>query len=42
MQGVPDAIVERQLALFERIDPAYASGVRTALSEKKPEPAITR
>ncbi len=31
MQGVPATIVERQLALFARIDPAYAAGVRQAL-----------
>ena len=30
MDGVPDAIIERQLAHFARIDPAYAEGVRTA------------
>ncbi len=40
MQGVPNLIVERQLALFDRIDPAYASGVRAALAEKKPQEAI--
>ena len=42
MQGVPDFIVERQLALFEQIDPAYASGVRAALAEKKPLATATR
>jgi catalase len=31
MTGVPAQIVDRQLALFERIDPAYAQGVATAL-----------
>ena len=31
MKGVPDFIVERQLALFAQIDPAYAEGVRRAL-----------
>jgi len=31
MKGVPDFIVERQLALFAQIDPAYAAGVRRAL-----------
>ncbi len=30
MQGVPDAIVERQLGHFAQIDPAYADGVRSA------------
>jgi catalase len=42
MQGVPDFIVERQIALFQQIDPAYASGVRAALEEKKPLAASTR
>ncbi|HSR08353.1 MAG TPA: catalase [Bryobacteraceae bacterium] len=42
MQGVPDFIVERQLALFQQIDPAYASGVRAALAEKKPLTTTTR
>ncbi|MDF1654863.1 MAG: catalase [Coxiellaceae bacterium] len=31
MQGVPQAIVDRQLAHFEKIDPAYAAGVKDAL-----------
>ena len=31
MQGVPSAIVERQLIHFARVDPAYAAGVRAAL-----------
>jgi catalase len=31
MQSVPDFIIERQLSLFERIDKAYATGVRDAL-----------
>ena len=34
MQGVPGPIVERQLALFHRADPAYASGARAALEAK--------
>ncbi len=42
MQGVPDFIVERQLALFQQIDPAYAAGVRAALAEKKPLAVATR
>src|SRR5208283_4206509 len=33
MKGVPEGIVERQLVLFERVDPAYGQGVRTALAE---------
>lgn len=32
MVGVPEAIVERQLGHFARIDPAYAEGVRAALA----------
>ncbi|HTU32554.1 MAG TPA: catalase [Candidatus Acidoferrum sp.] len=32
MQGVPEAIVERQLALFDRVDPDYGDGVRSALA----------
>ncbi|MCT6812977.1 catalase [Bombella apis] len=31
MAGVPQNIVERQLGLFEKVDPAYAEGVRKAL-----------
>ncbi|MEF9942914.1 MAG: catalase [Burkholderiaceae bacterium] len=31
MAGVPSEIVERQLALFDRVDPAYGAGVRLAL-----------
>jgi catalase len=31
MAGVPEEIVERQLAHFEQADPAYAAGVRKAL-----------
>lgn len=34
MQSVPEAIVERQLALFDRVDPSYGVGVRTALTER--------
>lgn len=32
MQGVPSAIVARQLVHFERADPAYGAGVRAALA----------
>jgi catalase len=32
MQGVPDAIVQRQLGHFAKADPAYAEGVRRALA----------
>jgi catalase len=35
MQGVPDEIVERQIALFQRADPAYGAGVRAALAKRK-------
>ena len=31
MQGVPQSIVDRQTALFDKIDPAYGAGVRKAL-----------
>jgi catalase len=31
MQGVPQEIVNRQLAHFAKVDPAYADGVRAAL-----------
>jgi len=33
MTGVPDFIVERQLAHFDKADPAYGAGVRAALAE---------
>ncbi|WP_319609263.1 catalase [Oceaniferula marina] len=32
MQGVPQEIIERQLAHFDRADPAYGQGIRDALS----------
>jgi catalase len=32
MSGVPQFIVERQLAHFDKADPAYGAGVRTALA----------
>ncbi|HEY0282112.1 MAG TPA: catalase-related domain-containing protein, partial [Rhizomicrobium sp.] len=31
MAGVPQAIVERQLALFDKVHPDYGAGVRAAL-----------
>jgi len=31
MDGVPSFIVERQLALFEKVDPQYGLGVKKAL-----------
>ena len=34
MHGVPEAIVQRQLAHFEKADPAYAQGVREALAAR--------
>jgi catalase len=34
MQGVPEAIVQRQLALFSKVDPAYGDGVAVALGLK--------
>ena len=35
MQGVPNEIVDRQLAHFEKIDPSYAKGVARALGRVK-------
>lgn len=35
MQGVPEFILDRQLAHFDKIDPAYGEGVRKALSKNK-------
>ncbi len=32
MQGVPQFIIDRQLALFDRVDSAYGAGVRQALA----------
>jgi len=32
MRGVPEPIVAHQLDLFGKIDPAYAAGVRSALT----------
>jgi catalase len=34
MKGVPEGIVERQLELFDRVDPAYGEGVRMALAQQ--------
>ena len=34
MQGVPEAIIDRQLAHFDKADPAYGAGVRAALKEQ--------
>ena len=31
MEGVPDVIVRRQLALFDKVHPDYGAGVRAAL-----------
>ena len=41
MQGVPDFIVERQMALFHKADPEYATGVRAALAAEA-APALRR
>ena len=35
MQGVPDAIVDRQIAHFSQADPAYGEGVRRAVDALK-------
>lgn len=34
MQGVPKEIIERQVKLFDKVDPAYGAGVRAALKSK--------
>jgi len=34
MEGVPEAIIERQLAHFDKADPEYGEGVRRALKER--------
>lgn len=34
MSGVPQFIIDRQLALFEKIDPTYAQGVKNALANQ--------
>ena len=31
MQGVPQSIIDKQLALFDQVDPAYGAGIRAAL-----------
>ena len=43
MQGVPQDIIDRQLAHFDKVDPAYGDGVREALgikSEQKDKAAV--
>jgi catalase len=35
MQDVPEDITERQLTLFDRVDPAYGKGVRKALQKMR-------
>jgi catalase len=43
MQGVPDEIVQRQIAHFAKADPAYGEGVAKAVacerSAHQPQPA---
>ena len=34
MDGVPQAIIQRQLALFDQVHPEYGSGVRQALAQR--------
>jgi catalase len=43
MDGVPDEIIERQLAHFHLIDPAYAQGIRAARAalSSKPKDSIS-
>ena len=36
MQGVPETIVRRQIALFAKCDPAYGAGVARALKLDAP------
>ena len=33
MKGVPDFIIDRQLAHFEQIHPDYAAGVKSAIGK---------
>jgi catalase len=40
MNGVPEPIVERQIALFARVDPDYATGVRSAIAAKAEKVAL--
>jgi catalase len=41
MAGVPTEIIERQLAHFDKVDPAYGDGVRKALGiESKQKAAV--
>jgi catalase len=39
MAGVPAAIVERQLVLFDKVHPDYAAGVRAALKGRPSQEA---
>lgn len=34
MKGVPESIIQRQVALFDRVDPEYGEGVRRAIGER--------
>jgi len=36
MAGVPQEIIDREVALFAKIDPAYAEGVKKALPKPAP------
>lgn len=38
MYGIPDFIEQRQLALFDQVDPAYGAGVRAAIEKLKTVP----
>ncbi len=40
MQGVPEAIVQRQLAHFTKVDSEYGAGVAKALGVKPKSPAM--
>jgi catalase len=41
MAGVPEHIVNRQLALFDRVDPAYAAGVAAAMGRQGPPQRVS-
>jgi catalase len=39
MTGVPQEIIDRQLAHFDKVDQAYGDGIREALKHQKTENA---
>ena len=42
MYGIPQFIIDRQLGHFEKVDPAYAAGIRAALAAMDPEHEANR